>query len=215
MRTRQGSLFGAIRVGVGIAAATTVFFAGTAIAAAPVIQNGGFESGDFTGWKVNHNDRFDWQVYSATSNPDLPAPARGTYAATVDEGGPSTPILRQSFTVHKHAKLKMFSGYSAGAPIAAPHELNAAFDDRHHKANEQYRIDVMRAGSKVKSLAKKDVLLNVFRTKKGDRRESDVQKLTADLSSLAGKKVYLRFAVPNNQDSFDVVIDGIKVRRTK
>jgi hypothetical protein len=194
------------RLALGIAALATAFFASAAFAA-PVVDNGSFETGNFHGWTTKGGSKVHWQVYSAADPIAAPHPPQGTYAATVDEDGASTPVLLQHFTVPKHAELKLFSGYdNLATDFATPHTLKVSGGP-----NQQYRIDIMRAGAPIKSLDGKDVLMNVFRTKVGDPATAEPEKLTADLSKLAGEKVYLRFAVPNNQLPLHIFVDGVKV----
>lgn len=65
--------------------------------------NGGFETGDFTGWTVGNpcptDPNGNWFVYSGTTSPFsthvVPAPPAGTFAATTDQGGPGTQLLYQ------------------------------------------------------------------------------------------------------------------------
>jgi hypothetical protein len=68
---------------------------------AATIANGGFESGDFTGWTVVNQPggSGDWFVYSGTSSPlngfTIAAPPEGTHAAVTDQGGPASHVLYQ------------------------------------------------------------------------------------------------------------------------
>jgi hypothetical protein len=210
------------RLAIGPALAIAAFFAATATAAAPVIQNGGFETGDFTGWKLHDTSNGAWQVYSGNpaahaaigpkGSTAFPAPPRGTYAAYTSEGGPSTLILTQKFTVPKNAKIKFWTYYISGAQFVAPDDLNAV-DDAY--PNQQYRVDLMKPSAPLRSLDSSDIRMNLFRTKHSSPTSMDPTKIVASLESLAGKKVVLRFAVADNQEILYAGVDGVKVVKTK
>src|SRR5687768_16925038 len=72
------------------------------------VVNGGFETGDFTGWTVITDDGFDppnvwkWYAYSGNKSPfnrDITPPPQGTFAAVTDSFGGSSSILYQDITL--------------------------------------------------------------------------------------------------------------------
>src|SRR6478672_4822404 len=130
MRVVSGVSSSAVRVLIGLIAIAVTLFTGTAVAAAPVIQNGGFETGSLMGWKTKAQpDRSKWIVYTAKSTQSVPPPPQGKYAVRVEQGAPSAPTLIQTFQVPRHATLRLISGYGNGAPeFATPHTLNARED---------------------------------------------------------------------------------------
>src|SRR5882672_6963540 len=89
----------------------------TAHAAAAV--NGGFETGDFTGWTVANpcgNAPGNWFVYSGTTSPltgaPLSAPPEGTFAATSDQVSRGTHVLYQDIALDPgHSTVLSFSLY--------------------------------------------------------------------------------------------------------
>ncbi len=199
-----------------VLAVSAAVLAGAAVASAPVIKNGGFETGDFTGWAANTDTGFAlWQVYT-DADPGLPPPPRGGHAATESQGGPATPILSQGFKVPKHAKLTLISGYHNLAPgFATPHDLNARADANHGIDNQQYRIDLIRAHARLHSVDNSDVLKNLFRTKVGDPQTMHPKAISADLAKFDGQSVKLRFAVAANQGGLQIEVDGVKVKTSK
>jgi len=78
--------------------------------------------------------------------------------------------------------------------------------------NQQYRVDIMKPGTPVKSVAPLDVLDTVLSTKVGDPLGMNPTTMTADLSPFAGKTVRLRFALVENVAGFYGGVDNVKVR---
>jgi hypothetical protein len=55
-----------------IAAVALLAIAGTQAHAGNIVMNGGFETGDFTGWTVNSSANFPWEVDSASTGHGVP-----------------------------------------------------------------------------------------------------------------------------------------------
>jgi hypothetical protein len=68
--------------------AAVAMVAGTAAQAADLVANGGFETGDFTGWATNGNP-----LYTGV---DVNAPQAGSYAAYLGTGVAGTKTLSQT-----------------------------------------------------------------------------------------------------------------------
>jgi hypothetical protein len=98
----------------------SALFFGLAFAAfgdVQLINNGGFETGNFTGWTVTTNDTAGnggWFVTSAMSTPlngfPTVGPASGTFYAVTDEFEPGSRALTQSFTDPLGATSVVLSG---------------------------------------------------------------------------------------------------------
>jgi hypothetical protein len=209
-------------VGVGAIAAT--FGAGAAIAKAPLIENGGFETGSLKGWKtsVSPDGEGKWSVYSGNSiglPPPPPKrgmtatpvhkPPRGKRAAITTENGPCTTILYQDFTVPEHATLNLFVYYKSQGPMTTGPKLNAEND---MDDNQQFRIDLMKPGAALRSVDSADIVKKIFHTKTGDPRKVDPTKLAVGLGKLAGQNVRLRVAQTDNQAPLFASVDGVKVK---
>src|SRR5207248_11161878 len=75
--------------------------------ATPLLTNGGFENGNFTGWSVFNQAASatgpNVFVIGGTSTPQSASttvgPASGSFYAVSDQLGPGTHVVRQSFTV--------------------------------------------------------------------------------------------------------------------
>ncbi len=179
------------------------------------IVNGGFETGDFTGWNVanpcNLVPASNWFVYSGTNAPltgaPISAPPEGNFAATSDQRGPGTHILTQdlvlqpgrayrlSFSVYYENRVNFFPTPDTLSCTAAP--------------NQQYRVDLITTTAPIDSVAPGDVLANLFRTNVGDPPSLPPTLITADLSAFAGQTVRLRFVQVDNIALFQASVDNV------
>jgi hypothetical protein len=179
-------------------------------ATAAIVNNGDFETGDFSGWQLNDTGPGLWNVYSGTvvGGFPVPAPPQGTHAAITTQGEVSRQILYQDVTLPSGAsqtQLSLFAYYTAEAPIFSPDTLSIA------DTNEQYRIDVMKPSAPLDSVAAGDILATVFRTVTGDPAVLVPTIKTADLTPFAGQTVRLRLAVAVTQNELNGGADAISV----
>ena len=145
-------------------------------AAGEVVVNGGFETGDFTGWNRTYDSNTHWYVFSGTTSPashhTIPAPFPGSYQAVADQGtGPNTgaAILYQDVTLPDayHVWLKVryyFANYHTA--YINPGDFSTAHP------NQQVRIDIMDPAAPLDDLGS-GVLRNLVSTSSGtplDRR---------------------------------------------
>ena len=86
---------------VGLAMIVLVAGATQAQGSINVIINGGFETGDFTGWTVNSSYAGLYAVVTAQTSANGQSPKEGTYFAqlTAGEGTNVYTLLSQPFTV--------------------------------------------------------------------------------------------------------------------
>lgn len=194
------------------------------------VVNGDFESGTLQGWSVHRAiGSGNWFAYRqpTAENPDsgdpiaakrgkpVEPPPQGEFAAIADEASSDTLILSQEIALAAGAehRLSLLAYYESLVPIAvpAPDTLSVDAEALAGQANQQYRIDVMRAGSPIESVAPADVLLTVFRTQPGAPTKLPPTRLTADLSPFAGQNVRLRIAVAANKELLLGGVDAIAV----
>jgi hypothetical protein len=190
------------------------------LAAAPIIVNGGFESG-FTGWtrvdQVGSDGTFF--VQSGTSSPvsgfPVPPPPEGTNAAMTDAEGPGAHVLYQDFMVTAPASsttMLMFDLFVGNRDdmFVTPNML--AFDTP--ALNQQARVDILRSGTDPFSLSAGDLLLNAFRTNVGDPLVSGYSSYAIDVSGLlaanTGANLRLRFAETDNVNVFNFGVDNVR-----
>jgi hypothetical protein len=135
-----------------------------------------FESGALTGWQAVGGGSGGWFVYADGHKPpdpvqsdpnapfDVPDPPQGRFAAVTDMNGPGTRILYRDLRLDGRFALQLSVFYAGSGPFSSPATL--AYDSP--EANQQFRIDLVRSSAPIDSVAKDDVLVNVFGTSPGD-----------------------------------------------
>lgn len=190
-----------------------------AVSAAPLIMNGGFESG-FSGWTradfLGSDGTFFLQ--SGTTSPSsattVPAPPGGTTAAMSDAQGPGSHVLYQDFVaVAQQSVLNfdLFVGNRADR-FATP----ASLDWTTPTLNQQARVDILRAGADPFSVSAADILLSVFQTAVGSPLVFGYTTFSVDVSALlaanAGQTLRLRFAEADNINTFQLGVDNVSLQ---
>ena len=209
-----------------------VLVAGLALAAKP--RNGGFESGDFTGWKVTDPGGGNWFVYEGTDitggaplrglgpGGDFYEPPRGRYAAAAYQGGPGLNILHRRLRLKADAvnKLGFFLGYKNSQErfytpdnfdynggMAPPRGGGGA------EPNQQFRIDLLKAKAPVDTLKDKHILATLYRTRNNDQRRSPYKKLSFNLTEMGLRgRIQFRVAEVDNQGPLSVGIDNVRLK---
>jgi hypothetical protein len=201
------------------AAALLALCAGPASAGG--IVNGGFESGTREGWQVKYQNPFGrWFVTSHiespwSEQPVLP-PYEGTFDAITDASNPSSMILYQDVFLDPLAtnQLSLEFNYHSDAPIAipTPDSLEVAETGGPPgpgEANQQVRVDVMKAGSAITSLDPSDILITLFENEEGDPEEIGWTHLGANLAPFVGQTVRIRVAVADNEAPLIAGLDAV------
>jgi D-alanyl-D-alanine carboxypeptidase len=177
-----------------------------------------FESGALTGWRTVGGGSGGWFIYAngskapdpARSDPnvrfDLPDPPQGRFAAVSDTNGPGTRILYRDVKLDGRLRLHLKAFYAGVGGLSSPRNL--AYDDA--GTNEQFRIDLVAPSAPIDSVARGDVLLNIFATSAGDPDRREPTAVSADLSRWAGRTVRLRLAVTDNAGPLRAGVDGIR-----
>lgn len=202
------------------------------VATAGPVANGGFETGDFTGYGTDQTFAGQTQgggdhlyVYSGgTSNSlyDVPTPVEGADAAILDDGsGNGSEVLYQDIAVPAGGGTLSFAySYDSFAPIASPDSLDYT-TNRVTAANQQFRADIVTTSAPLRSVAAGDVLAGIVRTQTGDPtatgtaaqgdpyQASTYTSASVNLTPYAGSTVRLRFATADNQDSLLAEVDNI------
>ena len=180
-----------------------------------------FESGAITGWQAVGGGSGGWFVYvdghqapdPAQSDPnvpfDVPDPPQGRFAAVTDMHGPGTRILYRDLRLEGRLTLQLTVFYAGTGPFSSPATL--AYDTP--QANQQFRIDLVSPAAAIDSVAKGDVLVNLFHTAPGDPARRQPTEVSIDLSAWAGRTVRLRLAGTDNQGPLRVGVDNLRFQR--
>ncbi len=199
-------------------AATLGLAAVPLVQAAPVINNGGFESG-FASWivadQLGSDGTFFLQsgVVSPVNGDPVPAPPQGSFAAMTDAGGPGSHVLYQDFVAsaaNATLSFDLFIGNRSDR-FATP----AFLDFSTPAINQQARVDILAAGADPFSVAAADVLLTLYQTQVGDALVSGYTTITSDISALlaahSGQNLRLRFAETDNLAQFQMGVDNVQI----
>jgi len=180
-----------------------------------------FESGVITGWQAVGSGSGGWFVYAdghtapepAQSDPnvpfDVPDPPQGRFAAVTDANGPGTRILYRDLRLQGRFTLRASVFYAGTGPFSSPATL--AYD--RPEANQQFRIDLLSPSAPIDSVAKGDVLANVFHTSPEDPARRQPTEVHMDVSAWAGQTIRLRLAGTDNQGPLRVGVDNIRFQR--
>lgn len=184
---------------------------GNALAQDDPFVNGGFETGDFTGWTVIQEvgSGGDWFVYSGRTAPFggsvLPPPV-GNFAAITDQSNPSSQVLYQDIDVpvgfDTACSLIVYYENTAGVFFTASDLSYTNFP------NQQARIDIMDPAADPFDVGA-GVLENLFQTNPGDTSSLNYTVINFDLSPYAGTTVRFRAAEVDNQNPFLFSIDDV------
>ena len=184
----------------------------------PTLVVGDFESGTLADWRAVGSGSGSWFVYTddqkapdpAQTDPNVPFnvhdPPRGKFAAVTDMNGPGTRILYRDLRLDGRFALHAIVFYAGTAPFSSPGTL--AHDAR--EPNQQFRMDLVRPSAPIDSLARGDVLVNVFRTSPGDQPGLPPAHVSVDVSRWAGQMVRLRLASTDNGGPLRVGVDDIR-----
>ena len=224
-----------IRNGVIVLAAMLVPALAAGPASAANVKNHGFESGELNGWEKDFFHAGEdvtgaWFTYDGPFTPVKPrggdpviaAPPEGEFGAVTDQINRSAMFISQvvDLAPGKHHELSFKLAYDTDTtkmrrldpepPFVTPNSWR--FTGK--VENEQFRMDVMKPGARIKSLRRNQILKKVYRTDAGDPAHRGFRKITANLTPFAGKEVRLRFGVVVTERPLNVAIDDVKVKTT-
>lgn len=178
-----------------------------------------FERGNLDGWRIRTQGGGAWRVYAdgrtppdpADSDPTVPFhvvdPPQGRFAVVTDMCSRGARILYRDVKLTDRRELRFTLFYRGSAPLSSSQTLDYATPYE----NTQFRVDVMKPGAPVDSLAPRDILDTVFRTTPGDPLVLGPRSVAFDLSPRAGQTVRLRFAQVDSSGPLRVVIDDVKL----
>lgn len=195
----------------------------------PVLENGGFETGDLTGWSTASWGSGEWLVYEdGTTPPDptisdvfppfeVPDPPEGQYAAVSDMDYSGVRFLYRDIEVTGPWTLHAIVFYeNHGGGIYDQPDFGAFIGDSWSSRfnNQQYRIDLVDPESPIHSLEAGDVLATLFWAQSGDPSALDPTPVTIDLSPWEGQTVRLRATQTDNNGPLRAGLDDVRLERT-
>jgi len=193
-------------------------------APAATIVNGGFESGDFSGWETRRSTSSGkWYVREGTVPPiphergavALQPPPQGRYAAITDQANPDSLLLLQDLRLEPGSKYKLglLAYYDSYAALTIPSPDTLSVDESllGVQSNQQFRIDLIRPEAPPDTVNPGDVLLNLFRTRAGGARKMGPTRLVGDLAPFAGQTVRLRIAVATTDEVLSAGVDAVEL----
>ncbi len=179
--------------------------------------NGGFETGNFTGWTtpVIPGSSGSFLVRNGTALPlsglTTVGPRSGTFYAVDDEAGPGTHALLQTFTVPAGASsvtlsFDMFAN-SYAATVVDPIGL-----DHRSGPNQHARVDILSAGASPFDTGA-GVLRNFYLGADPGSNPHPYTHYDFDITDLvaAGGTFQLRFAATNNLFFFNLGVDNVSI----
>ena len=169
-------------------------------AASEYVINGGFETGDFSGWSLVDTGSGSYYINDGTFTPSSGAgalpPISGNFDVVTNQGGAGLHMLSQPFVVPGSVQSAVVSWNDR------IRNMSGVFSD----PNQEFRVDLVDASL--------NVIQEIYSTNPGDPatqigpnyREFD---LTALLQTLSGQQVSLRFSEQDDMGFFHVSLDDI------
>lgn len=192
------------------------------LSAAPIITNGGFESG-LSGWTTADKLGSDGTFYtqSGTTSPvngdTVPAPPGGVNAAMTDGGAGGTHVLYQDFTISGGGPnfTLAFALFlqNQGGMFATPAPDDLEWSGNY--ANQQFRVDIIKASADPFTVTASDILMSLYQSQDGDPLVSGYTNKSYNISSLVnanlGTALRLRFVEVDNLGPLQAGVDNVSI----
>jgi hypothetical protein len=118
--------------------------------------------------------------------------------------GPGILVLYQDIALDGPYLLHAVVFYDSEASLASPSTLATS-----EGKNQQYRIDLLEPTAPIESVAKPELLANVFGTAACDPQRLEPTPVSLDLTPWSGRTVRLRLAVTNTASALRAGADNI------
>ena len=189
------------------------------VSAVELINNGGFETGNFTGWTVTDQalSAGTWYIGSGVTTPlsshSTVGPASGSYYVVTDQEEPAANALTQSFTVPAGAASVILSfdmfvnDWNREGPIVNPAGL-----DYNAIPNQHARVDILTAAAGAFDTGA-GVLQNLYLGVGSTSLPDPYTHYVFDITGLvgAGGTFQIRFAQVDNWDYLNEGVDNVSV----
>jgi hypothetical protein len=197
--------------------------------AAELLTNGGFETGNFTGWTVVQRgaSNNNWFVVDAPQGPvsfnPTAGPASGSWYAVTDQTGPGAQVLSQSFSVPIGVRSLVVSfslfanDWSGSGPVFGPGLDHSRFLEEGGGlvSNQHARVDLMAAVPDPFDVDA-GVMATGYLGVDAGLPPHGWQRYTFDIMPyvLPGGAYVLRFAEVDNLGHFNMGVDDVSITAT-
>jgi hypothetical protein len=186
-------------------------------ASANLLTNGGFETGDYTGWSLNTQDGSGGAL-SIVANNGGTSPLSGFgYAANAtggnwfsitDQAGPGSYALTQSFTLAKATTVTIsfqtFANNQASTTLANGRDYSSS-------PNQNAEVDLLLGGADAFTNASADIVATLYGPGADTAGNPNPWSTFTSTLALAAGTYQLRFAETDNQFFFQQGVDNVSV----
>lgn len=162
-----------------------------------IVVNGGFETGDFTGWRQDNADYGTYVVNDGQLDPEGPdepmPPFEGGYCALSTQIGGGQHTLYQDVFLPADSRSATFSWVDR----IRNHATRYAVDE------QEFRVEIRSTADQLLALA--------FTTNPGDPLTNNWTRRSFDLTPFRGRTVRLAFMEEDRLGYFNVSIDNVRV----
>ncbi|HEY2952501.1 MAG TPA: M36 family metallopeptidase [Verrucomicrobiae bacterium] len=164
-----------------------------------ILINGGFETGDFTGWSQVNVFFGTFIINDGTFNPDSPdgplPPFAGKYSALLQQIGSGQHVLYQDVTIPADAKSATLS-WADRIRNHGPQFVHP---------NQEFRVEI-------RDPATDAVLATAYQTQPGDVLLADWKQRSFDVSPFRGRAIRIAFAEEDSLGYFNLHVDNVSVQ---
>jgi hypothetical protein len=201
------------------AVVSLVLAAAAPVHAAPLLTNGGFETGSFAGWTTSVQPGSGGNLYIVQNNGGTSPvsgyqyalnASGGTYFAMTDQSGPGSYALTQSFTTDGSGAVsvsfQLFANNSAGSSYSTPPDR-----DFQIIPNQNVVVDILTGGASAFTTNAADIVASLYGPASDGTGQEPWVSYSFNLGVLAAGTYQFRFAETDNQLYLRAGIDNVDV----
>lgn len=208
---------------IATVAAFIVALGFSASANAASLSNGNFETGSLSGWKSKSTDKEDgrWMIHEKGEDgpndilQNFYNPKNTYQAVGAQPYGESGMILYRDIKLPPKAQLKSATlsfSYAYRNFTTSWAVTDSLKDVYGEDANQQFRIDLLKASGDPWTFADSKVLKTVVKPKSFSPFKQKHKTKKVNLTKYAGQKVRIRFGVAVNMSPLLLGVDNVKLR---
>jgi hypothetical protein len=200
-----------------VAIATIAILAATGASAGELIVNGGFETGDYTGWTTNvqGGSNGNLQIIANVTGTSpisgsafLGNPGGGNFFSITDQSGPGSYSLTQSFTLASaqtvRISFQMFANDQSGTIFANGRDYSTS-------PNQNAVVDILLGTADPFTNAAADIISTLYGPGADTAGNPNPFTSYSTLLSLAAGTYQIRFGETDNQLFFQQGVDNVSV----